>query len=83
MVDPIYLGGDLYCGDLQRHDSPIERGDVCVESLYLGDGVEAMHRLIKTSCRRLAAANSHYGADSILKRSHTPIVLQNLPPVKG
>ena len=48
VVEPIYLRGDLDYSDLQRDDGPIECRDVCVESLYLGDGIEAMHGLIKS-----------------------------------
>ena len=78
IVDPIYLGGDLDYGGLQRDDGPVERRDVCVESLHLGDGIEAMHGLIKSGRRWLPTADSQYGADSILKRSDLWIVSRNL-----
>jgi hypothetical protein len=47
IVDPIYLGSDLDHGVLQGRDSPDQRGHVGVESLHLGDGIEAADRLIE------------------------------------
>jgi len=68
---------------LQRDDGAVERGDVRVESLYLGDGIEAMHGLVKRGRGWLTTTDSQYGTDSILERSDLLIVPQNLPPVMG
>jgi hypothetical protein len=82
IVDPIYLGSDLDHSDLQGDDSPVDCGDIRVQSLYLGDGIEAVHRLIEPGCRWLAASDAGDGPDSILKRSHASSLAQ-LPGVMG
>lgn len=70
IVDPVYLGGDLNDGGLQRDDRPNHESDLGLEPLYLRLRLDAEHRSFKAVRRRRHTADPRHGPDSILKRSH-------------
>src|SRR5207248_11602645 len=69
IVDPIYRCCDLDYGGLQRDHGPVERRDVCIESLHLGGGITATHGLVKRGRCWLTYDDSHHGPVGILVRT--------------